>query len=152
MFRISSSSVCKDSEIFMWQNNCGISCLKWHVKVIISDVFIFVQCILGNFKYSSGHNPELFCFIANSTLKEYEIITLIYNGKTCKLDSLHFIVSEDIIFSSFQPCITKFRQNSYMNSKQKFIEKVGRQLGIFLKNLVSLKFIFKILSVRTTQC
>ncbi len=38
----------------------------------------YEQCILINFLYDGNHNPHLFV-IANSTLKEYEIITLIYN-------------------------------------------------------------------------
>ncbi len=57
-----------------------------------------MQCILGNFKYGREHKTQLFLFVfANSILKEYEIITLIYNRKTCMLDSLHFSVSEDVI-------------------------------------------------------
>ncbi len=38
----------------------------------------YEQCILSNFLYDGNHNPHLFV-IANSTLKEYEIIMLIYN-------------------------------------------------------------------------
>ncbi len=47
--------------------------------------------------------------VNTSTLKEYEIITLIYNRKACKLESLRFSLSEDIIFQGVRPCITKFR-------------------------------------------
>ncbi len=58
---------------------------------------ICVQCILGNFQYGGVHEVQFFMIANTSTLKEYEIITLIYNNKTCRLESLRFSVSEDII-------------------------------------------------------
>ncbi len=58
---------------------------------------IYAQCILGNFQYGGVHKVEFFMIANTSTLKEYEIITLIYNIKTCRLESLQFSMSEDII-------------------------------------------------------
>ncbi len=58
---------------------------------------IYVQCFLGNFQYAGIHKVQFFMIAIASTLKEYEIITLIYNRKTCRLESLWFSVSEDII-------------------------------------------------------
>ncbi len=40
--------------------------------------FIYVQCVLGNFQYGDIHNVQFFMIANTSTLKEYEIITLIY--------------------------------------------------------------------------
>ncbi len=58
---------------------------------------MYAQCILGNFQYGGVHKVQ-FIMIANaSTLKEYEIITLIYNRKSCRLDVLLFCAPEDII-------------------------------------------------------
>ncbi len=91
------------------------------------------RCIFNKneskWKVSYSHNASLvisnmtvntklnyFFVIADSTLKEYEIITLIYNRKTCKLDSLHFSVSEDVIIKAFQPCITKFGVRKCLNT------------------------------------
>ncbi len=56
-----------------------------------------MQCILGNFKYGGEQNSTIFFVIADSTLKEYVIIILIYNRKTCKLYSIHFSVPRDVI-------------------------------------------------------
>ncbi len=58
---------------------------------------IYAQCILGNFHYGGVHKVKFFMLDNASTMKEYEIITLIYNRKTCRLESLRFSVSEDII-------------------------------------------------------
>ncbi len=58
---------------------------------------IYAQCILGNFQYGGDHDRcGTFVFFANS-LKEYEIIMLIYKIKTCRLDLLCFCAPEDII-------------------------------------------------------
>ncbi len=43
--------------------------------------FILAQCLLGNFQYGGDHNMWNVCIFS---LKEYEIITLIYNRKTCR--------------------------------------------------------------------
>ncbi len=58
---------------------------------------IYAQCILSNFQYDSIQKVQFFMIANASTLKEYEIITLIYNRKTYRLESLLFSVSEDII-------------------------------------------------------
>ncbi len=58
---------------------------------------IYTQFILGNFQYGGIHKVQFFMIANASTLKEYEIITLIYNIKTCRLESLWFSVSKDII-------------------------------------------------------
>ncbi len=58
---------------------------------------IYVQCVLGNFLYGGVHKVHFFTIANASTLKEYEIIMLIYNIKTCRLESLRFSLSEDII-------------------------------------------------------
>ncbi len=58
---------------------------------------IYTQWVLGNFQYGGIHKDHFFMIANSSTLKEYEIITLIYNIKTCRLESLRFSVSEDII-------------------------------------------------------
>ncbi len=58
---------------------------------------IYVQCVLGNFQYGGAHKVQFFMITNASTLKEYETIMLIYNIKTCRLESLRFSVSEDII-------------------------------------------------------
>ncbi len=49
---------------------------------------IYAQCVLGNFQYGGVHKVQFFMIANASTLKEYEIITLIYNIKTCRLESL----------------------------------------------------------------
>ncbi len=49
---------------------------------------IFAQCVLGNFQYGSVHKVQFFMIANASTLKEYEIITLLYNKKACMLESL----------------------------------------------------------------
>ncbi len=58
---------------------------------------IYTQCVLGNFQYCGIHKFQFFMIANAPTLKEYEIITLIYKIKTCRLESLRFSVSEDII-------------------------------------------------------
>ncbi len=58
---------------------------------------IYAQCVLCNFQYGGVHKVQFFMIANASTLKEYEIITLIYNRKTYRLESLLFSVSEDII-------------------------------------------------------
>ncbi len=58
---------------------------------------IYAQCILGIFQYGGIHKVQFFMLVNASTMKEYEIITLIYKKKTCRLESLRFSVSEDII-------------------------------------------------------
>ncbi len=58
---------------------------------------IYAQCVLGNFQYGGIHKVQFFMIANAYTLKEYEIIMLIYNIKTCRLESLRFSVSEDII-------------------------------------------------------
>ncbi len=45
---------------------------------------------------------------ALQTLKEYEIITLIYNRKSCKLDLLSYCAPENIILKSIQPGSTMY--------------------------------------------
>ncbi len=47
---------------------------------------IYAQCILGNFQYGSVHKVQFFMLVNASTLKEYEIIMLIYNRKTWRLN------------------------------------------------------------------
>ncbi len=42
---------------------------------------IYVQCLLGNFQYGGVHKVQFFMTACASILKEYEIITLIYNIK-----------------------------------------------------------------------
>ncbi len=67
------------------------------IKTSQSEEFLFTQYILGNFKYGSEHSQIFHFFVsADSILKEYEIIVLIYYRKTCRLD-LYFCVPEDII-------------------------------------------------------
>ncbi len=44
----------------------------------------------------------------SSIVKEYEIITLKYNGKACRLYLLFFCAPVDIIFYAIQPGSTKF--------------------------------------------
>ncbi len=43
---------------------------------------IYAQCVLGNFQYCGVHKVQFFMIANASTLKEYEIIKLIYNIKT----------------------------------------------------------------------
>ncbi len=68
------------------------------MKTCRSEGFVLTQCILGNFKYGE-HKTELFILWLPTTLKEYEIITFIYNRKNmqARFTSLHFSVSEDVI-------------------------------------------------------
>ncbi len=44
----------------------------------------------------------------SSVVKEYEIITLKYNGKACRLYLLFFCALEDIILSAIRSGSTKF--------------------------------------------
>ncbi len=56
-----------------------------------------MQFVLGNFKYGGEHSQIVHFFvIADSTLKEYEIIVLKYYRKTCSLDLLYFCAPKDI--------------------------------------------------------
>ncbi len=50
----------------------------------------------------------------NSTLKEYEIIKLIYS----RLDLLWFCLPNDIILWAIRPCITKFVVQTCLNTNQ----------------------------------
>ncbi len=58
---------------------------------------MYTQCILGNFQYGGVHKVQFFMLANASTMKEFEMNTLIYNRKTCSLESLRFTVSDDII-------------------------------------------------------
>ncbi len=90
---------CLGFKRFVNLNQC---IFKTHIKVM---GLIYVQCILGNFQYGGVHKVQFFMLANASTLKEYEIIMLIYNRKTCRLKSLWFSVSEDIILKAIRPCI-----------------------------------------------
>ncbi len=50
-----------------------------------SEGLVLAQCILGNFKFGGEYKTQLFFVIADSTLKEYEIIMLIYNRKNMQV-------------------------------------------------------------------
>ncbi len=47
------------------------------------------------------------------TLKGYELITLIYNRKSCRLDLLSFRAPEDIILQAIRPGSTKFEEKYF---------------------------------------
>ncbi len=52
------------------------------------------QWVLGNFQYGDHNNSPV---NVGAIMNEYEIITLIYNGKSFRLDLLCFGVYKDII-------------------------------------------------------
>ncbi len=49
----------------------------------------------------------------SSVVKEYEIITLKYNGQVCRLYLLFFCAPEDIIFYAIRPGSTKFEEKYF---------------------------------------
>ncbi len=58
----------------------------------------YTHCILGNFRYGGDHIDNFFV-ITDFTLKEYEIITFIYNRNTYRLDLVWFFFGGGIEFS-----------------------------------------------------
>ncbi len=53
-----------------------------------SNVFDLSAVLLGNFQYGEVHKVQFFMIANSSTLKEYEIITLMYNRKASRLKTL----------------------------------------------------------------
>ncbi len=58
----------------------GLKSVYILIKTCQSEGFILMQCILGNFQYGCDHNMWN---VRIFSLKEYEIIILTYNRKTC---------------------------------------------------------------------
>ncbi len=79
----------------VWFSQSKRLCLKWRIKMVASI------------------NPHKLSLSFLQTLKEYEIITLKYNKKTCRLESLRFSVSEDIILFTIRPCIWDTNASKY---------------------------------------
>ncbi len=61
--------------------------------------FLLTQCVLGNFNMAAKTKQKstISFAIADSTLKEYDLITLIYNRISCRLDLLSFWAPKNII-------------------------------------------------------
>ncbi len=74
--------------------------------------------------------------IAYSTLKKYEIIILIYNIKSCRLDLLWFCVPEDIILLDIRPCIIKFGVQTCLNTNRSWIGQPDQLIQV-LKKIIS---------------
>ncbi len=60
-----------------------------------------------------------------SVVKEYEIITLEYNGKACRLYLLFFCAPEDIILKAIRPGSTKF-EGKYFSIQTVNIRHIDR--------------------------
>ncbi len=75
--------------------------IKWMIWFIRNNITSVYKC----FRYLNWYifpiwwrpQPSFVLVIVDTTLKEYEIITLIYNRKTCRLDLLFFYAPKDII-------------------------------------------------------
>ncbi len=71
------------------------------IKTRQSEVFILPQCFLVNFQYGGDHNMwrnvRIFSPEDIAVMREYETITVKYNGKACRLYLLYFVASKDII-------------------------------------------------------
>ncbi len=72
------------------------------IKTRQSEGFVLMQCILGNFNMAANtkQNLTIVFAIADSTLKESILNTLIYNRISCRLDLLSFSAHENIILSA----------------------------------------------------
>ncbi len=58
----------------------------------------------------------------SSVMKEYEMISLKYNGRACRLYLLFFCAPEDIILSAIRPGSTKFEGKYFFNLQADPIE------------------------------
>ncbi len=60
----------------------------------------------------------------SSVMKEYEMISLKYNGRACRLYLLFFCAPEDIILSAIRPGSTKFEGKYFFNLQADPIERL----------------------------
>ncbi len=95
-------AACLYLSLQVWTGRCGIVSVTWSkTQKGLYSCSNCMQWVLGNFQYGSNLRMPHILWLQTLLwhyMKENEIIRLIYNSKTCRLDLLWFCVPGDLSY------------------------------------------------------